>query len=141
MHMKSLALTFRGLVIAAIVGGGAGYLYGRHEGSQLERARIDAQSVRELTDLIESHKGLIAESAAAGKGMRQALVSRRAQDQAATKELRNVLAETADRRVDCVFEPRVMRELEAARERAAQAAAGGVLGAVPATGGQPGEPR
>ena len=141
MHMKSLALTFRGLVIAAIVGGGAGYLYGRHEGSQLERARIDAQSVRELTDLIESHKGLIAESASAGKGMRQALVSRRAQDQAATKELRNVLAETADRRVDCVFEPRVMRELEAARERAAQAAAGGVLGAVPATGGQPGEPR
>lgn len=139
--MRRLATTVGAVAIAALVCASAGYLWGRHEGTRLERARADAQAVRDLSALIESHQDLIGQARAASQGMRQALASRRSQDRAATKELRDVLAQTADRRVDCVFDAGVMRSLEAARERAAQAAAGGVLGPVPAAGGEPGEPR
>lgn len=123
---------------AAILGGACigwvvGDMTGRSEGRKLERADQDRQAVKDLTGLIDSHKDLISQAAAASKGMRQALGARSAADAKTNQEFKDALAATADSRTGCLFPADVMRQLSAAHGRAAQAATGGIRGPLPAT--------
>ncbi|RGP57278.1 hypothetical protein ASB58_00935 [Pseudomonas abyssi] len=61
--------------------------------------------------------------------------ARQQADANTTKELTDALALTAAERAQCRFDDDSMRHTAAARDRAAQAAAGGLGGAVPAAGG------
>jgi len=129
-----------GLLLALAAAAGAGYWRGHAAGQAAQQARQDHQAVAELTGIIESHTQLVEQSQAASRAMRQATARREAADQKTTEELRHALAATADSRTGCVFDDGVLRQLQAARDRAAAAAAGGVRGALPqpaAGGGQP----
>ena len=121
-------------LIALIVGVAAsagGYAYGMRQGAVAESARRDGKAVADLTKLITSHQSLIDQANAASRRMRGALARRAAADTQTTQEFKDALAATADSRAGCVFPADVMRQLAAARERAAQAAAGGIQGALP----------
>ncbi|MHA6913015.1 hypothetical protein ACQUJO_07755 [Ralstonia pseudosolanacearum] len=115
-------------VLAAAVGG---FLFGRHVEATEQHARAADKAIEDLTALLDASGKLIQDSQAASRQMREALTQRAEQDQKSTKELRDALAKTARNRADCRFDADSMRHIQAARNRAAAAAAGGVLGAVP----------
>ena len=119
-----------GLLLAAAAGIG-GYGYGLDQGKALEKGRQDGKALETITDQIAAHADLVKRSGAANKGMRTALAQLDKANTQTTTEMADALTITASDRADCVFPSGVMRGLEAARERAAQAAAGGVVGALP----------
>lgn len=108
-----------------------GYFYGRSEGVVAEAGKRDAAAVKGLTEIIDSHVALIDQANAASRKMRGALALRADADAKTTKDFRDALALHAAARVDCVFDDGVMRQLAAARDRAAQAAARGIQSALP----------
>lgn len=128
--MSNLTIALSALVLALSTGTG-GYFYGHHQGAIAESAERDKKTVTDLTDLIDSHKGLIAQANAASVSMRGALTRRATADTQTTQEFKDALAATAASRAGCVFSDGVMRQLAAANSRAAQAAAGGIQGALP----------
>lgn len=124
----------KGLLLAALavlLAGIAGYHYGDQAGRAAEAGARDAKALQGLTTMIDQHRGLVDQSRAASREMRSATAARQARDAQTTEEFRNALAITASGRADCVFPPDVMRQLAAARDRAAATAASGVLNSVP----------
>lgn len=119
-----------GVLLGLLIGLAAGFFGGKYQGALATSAARDATVVQDLTHLIDSHKSLVGAANAASKAMRTALSVRAASDAKSTQELRDALA--ADPRPDCDLDAGVMRQLADARERAAQAAAGGIRGALPA---------
>lgn len=119
------------VLLTGIGGGSGGYVYGHAAGAAGKVAEQDRETVKGLTEIITSHADLITKASAASKSMRQAIALRSQADTQSTTELKDALAATADSRSGCTFDAGVMRQLATARDRAAQAAAGGVLGAVP----------
>jgi hypothetical protein len=119
------------LIVSALASLAGGYWYGRLDGAAASQAAQDHQTVAELSDIVTSHKALIEQSNKASQAMRQAATRREAADRKSTQELRDALAITAPARAECVFDAGVMRQLSAARDRAAAAAAGGIRGALP----------
>ena len=113
-------------LLVALASAAGGFVYGRQQGVVAEAAKHDKQAVQDLATLIDSHKSLIAQAATASKNMRAALGQRATQDAQSNKEFKDALFVTADSRAGCVFSADVMRQLAAASERAAQAAAGGI---------------
>lgn len=130
--MSRLSIALLALVVG-LAGAVGGFFYGHHQGVVAESAKRDGKAVADLTKLITSHQGLIDKSNAASRSMRGALASRAAADTQTTQEFKDALAATADSRAGCLFPADVMRQLSAARERAAQAATGGIRGPLPAT--------
>lgn len=127
----SWAVWSLGIVAAAVGGTAAGVSWGTAQGRAEQLAQADHQAVQQLTELLDGHKALIEQAGAASRAMRRAMAARAATDDRTTREIRDALAQTAPARAGCVFPADVMRLLATARDRAAQAAAGGVLGAVP----------
>jgi len=128
MSRATLALLAMATGLAGAVGG---FFYGQHTGEVAESAKRDGQAVKDLTELIDAHKGLIKQAGAASKAMRSAIGQRAAQDAQTTQEFKDALKATAGDRAGCVFPAGVMRQLADAQARAAQAAAGGIRSAVP----------
>jgi hypothetical protein len=123
-----------GLLLGLALGALGGQLWGRAEGAQLARGKAAEQHVKGLQQVLDSHAHLVAEAASASAGLRQALDERSAADDRSTRELRSALARTSGSRAGCVFDDGVVRQLEAARERAAAAAAGGTAATVRGAG-------
>jgi len=109
----------------------AGFFYGQHQGALAESAKRDGKAVADLTSLITSHQGLITQADKASRNIRAATAARLLADARSSKEFKDALASSADSRDGCVFPADVMRKLAAGRDRAAQAAASGIEGAVP----------
>lgn len=136
-------------VLAAIVtalaclpiGGAAGWWWGHGQGVQQQRGEQAVQTVEALTGLVDANKGLVDQANQASAAIRTAVAARQAADQQTTRTLKDALQQTAATRAGCVYGDGVMRQLATARDRAAQAAAGGTGGGVPTTGrdasGQP----
>lgn len=123
------------LLALLIVGGaafGGGVWYGRTEGRADEKATQDAATVRQLGEIISAHTALVGEANKTSQALRVATSQRTALDNKTNKELKDALAKTAGTRAGCQFDDDSMRQLEGARARANQAAAGGIVGAVPA---------
>ena len=116
------------LSLAAAV---AGFFYGQHQGVLAESAKRDGKAVADLTNLITSQKGLITQANKASRDIRAAAALRLQADAKYSQEFKDALASSADSRDGCVFPADVMRKLAAGRDRAAQAAASGIEGAVP----------
>ena len=132
MSRSTLALAALLLVLGA---GAAGYWRGTSDGRAAAVADQNAKAVTDLTEIITSGNALVKAAGLASQRLRQAVAARAAIDDKSTKEVSNALATTSDSRAGCAFPPGVMRELSASRDRAAQAAASGIRGAVPSTGG------
>ena len=119
-----------GLLLAAAAGIG-GYGYGLDQGKALEKGRQDAKALETITDQIAAHADLVKRSSAASRSMRTAVAQLEKANTQTTTEIADALTSTAPDRADCVFPPGVMRGLSEARDRAAQAAASGIRGALP----------
>lgn len=135
--MKGLYQLFFSLLLA-FASSWACYFFGLHQGKLLEAGKRDAAVVKDMSTLLDSHKALVQRAAQVSQAMRAATWQRARQDAQTTQELTDVLQATAPVRADCVFDAGVLRQLEAARERAANAAANGIRATVPGTasGGQ-----
>ena len=129
MSAAKVALIALVLCLAAAV---AGFFYGKHQGALAESAKRDGKAVADLTQLITSHQGLIGQANRASLALRAVVAARLEADNKFLQEFKDALKPTADSRAGCVFPPDVMRQLAAARDRAAKAAASGVAGGVPA---------
>lgn len=127
----SRAACFLLALLLGLVGLAAGYYFGHGQGVFTESAKRDGQAVKDLAQMLDAHKDLVSQAGVASKQMRRAVAQRAAQDAHTTQELKNALATTADSRANCVFPPDVMRQLAEARDKAGQAAALGIRGAVP----------
>jgi len=119
------------VLIGTLAGLSTGYMVGHEQGIASERAKNDADQVQKLSGLVASFETLIAASNATSQAMRAALTARQTQDDRSTKEFKDALAKTADKRTDCRFDDDVMQQFSIARQRAAASAASGILGAVP----------
>ena len=129
MSRTKCALIALCLSLAAAV---AGFFYGQHQGVLAESAKRDGKVVADLANLITSHQGLITQANNASRSIRTAMAARLLADAQSSKEFKDALASSADSRDGCVFPADVMRQLAAARDRAAKAAASGIAGGVPA---------
>lgn len=126
-------------LVACIACAGAGYTYGRSDGKATEVAASNAKTVEDLRGQLAAHAALVKDSGTASRSMRTALAERQKHDDKTSKDFRDALTATADSRAGCVFPTDVMRQLRAARDRAAEAAALGVRGSVPAADADAGE--
>ena len=129
MSNAATAIT-AGLLLAVATGIG-GYGYGLDQGKALERGRQDGQAVDAITQQLAAHADLVKRSGAASKGMRTAVAQLEKANTQTTTEIADALTTTAPERADCVFPPDVVRGLQGARDRAAEAAASGIRGALP----------
>lgn len=129
MSRTKVALIALVLGLAAAV---AGFFYGKHQGALAESAKRDGKAVAQLQQLITSHQGLVGQSNRASLALRAGVAARLAADDKFSQEFKDALAPTADSRAGCAFPPDVMRQLNAARDRAAKAASSGIAGGVPA---------
>ena len=136
MNRSTIALGFLLAVLAAGVGG---YCFGAANGKAEQVADHNAQALNHLGQQLDAHSDLVKRSTTANQALRTTLQARKTADKPSTEVLTPELNSTADSRAGCVFPPGVMRELSTSRDRAAQAASGGVSGAVPGTTSGPQE--
>lgn len=120
------------LAVSWLLGSSTAYDLGYAEGKaaavlQCQQAQLDA-----LQAVIDSTQGLTAAANTASQELGKTISARKLADAQTTKEIRHALAITAPERAGCVFDAGVMQQLDAARSRAAEAAASGVRQAVPA---------
>lgn len=124
------------VLLLLLVGLGC-YLWGAHNGHAdgvlACTAKADSAALTTLRGAVASHQSLIAESNAASVALRQLAVRRERADQKTTQELRHVLKNSAPARAGCRFDDDSLRIVATARERAAEAAAGGAAAALPDT--------
>lgn len=111
----------------------SGHSDGLKQGRAEQQAQANAQALADMSQMLESHKSLVAAAGQASKAMRTALAQRAAHDAQTTKEFQHALASTAASRAGCVFPADVMQQLTQARDRAALAATSGVRSALPDT--------
>ena len=137
--MSTATAALAGLVLA-VGTGRAGYGYGIDQGKALEKGRQDGKALETITEQIAAHADLVKRSGAASKGMRAAVAQLERANTLTTTEIADALTTTAPERADCVFPPGVMRGLSEARDRAAQAAASGIRGALPSPLASPARP-
>ena len=125
-----------GLLLAAAAGIG-GYGYGLDQGKALEKGRQDSKALEAVTEQLSAHADLVKRSSAASRSMRTAMAQLEKANTQTTTEIADALTTTAPERADCVFPPDVVRGLQGARDRAAEAAASGIRGALPGTPASP----
>ena len=136
----ALTVAVAGLLVAIGAGVG-GYAYGIDQGKALQKGHNDATALQAVTEQITAHADLVKQSATASRSLRLAVAARQKLDVSTSKELGDALTATADSRAGCVFPAGVMRSISTARDRAATAAAHGIVNPVPATTGGPADDR
>ena len=138
--MSSAATVAVAGLLLAIAAGVGGYGYGLDQGKALEKGRQDSKALEAVTEQLSAHADLVKRSGAASKGMRAAVAQLERANTQTTTENADALTTTAPERADCVFPPDVVRGLQAARDRAAEAAASGIRGALPSPLASPARP-
>ena len=127
------------LVIAAALG--LRWVLGYVENAGHQQGKLEAQlacsgaQTQQVQDLISSTEGLAEQAHVASTALNLSISARQKADANTTKELTDALALTAAERAHCRFDDDSMRHTTAARDRAAEAAAGGLGGALPTAGG------
>jgi hypothetical protein len=127
--------TIIGALIWSIALAAGSFFYGQSVQKDADTARVNHDTLAQLTAILDNSKNLAAEAVAASKAMRGLIALRTQSDALTTKDLQDALAKTAGNRVNCRFDDDVMHQLDAARNRATKAAAGGLRSTVPAANG------
>ena len=138
--MSSAATVAVAGLLLAVAAGIGGHGYGLVQGQALEKGRRDGQALDTLTAQISAHADLVKRSGAASRSMREAAAQLEQANIKTTTEMADALATTAPDRADCVFPADVLRGLQSARDRAAEAAASGIRSALPAAPTNPSGP-
>lgn len=105
---------------------------GYDRGFAAARNACQQADLTRLQAVIDSTQSLTQAANVASQKLGQTISARQQADDKTTREIRYALAATAGSRAGCVFDAGVMRQLDAARQRATAAAAGGLGNAVPA---------
>lgn len=121
------------LFVAYQLGASNAYSLGYAEASASVKDKCQQAQLDSLTAVIDSAKGLTTAANEASQQLGQTISTRKQADAKTTKEIRDALAPTAALRAGCVFDDGVMRQFDAASDRATEAAARGIRGSVPAT--------
>jgi hypothetical protein len=137
--MSRAAIALAGVLLIAAAGA-AGYWRGHASGQAAELARQNAATVEAVRQQLQTHADLVKRSGAASRDMRAAVARLEQTNAITTSELADVLQLTAADRADCRFPADVMRGLSEARDRAADAAAGGIRRALPGAASGPARP-
>lgn len=120
------------LFVAYQLGASNAYDLGYAKGESAAKDQCQAAQLDALQEVIDSTAGLTTAANTASQELGKTISARKQADAKATKEIRDALASTAPQRAGCVFDAGVMQQLDNARGRAAEAAAGGIRSAVPA---------
>lgn len=120
------------LFVAYQLGASNAYALGYAEGGSAAKDKCQTAQLDALQEVIDSTAGLTTAANTASQELGKTISARKQADAKATKEIRDALASTAPLRAGCVFDAGVMQQLDNARSRAAEAAAGGIRRAVPA---------
>lgn len=129
MSPAAIALS---LLLTGLAGAAGGTFWGKHTERQAQQAKQDADTVVDLKAVLDANADLVKRSAEASRSIRQAIDRLSSINTKTTKGISDELQATADSRAGCVFPAGVMRELAAARDRAADAATNGIVHTVPA---------
>lgn len=146
--MSRVTLTVAGALLAmlaGLIGHWYGYGKGSAAGALQTQARHDAQAVKDLAQLLENNHRLIDDANTASQRLRAATRQISQSNTQFMKDFNDALTTTAAARAGCVFDAGVLQQLEAARQRAAAAAAAGLArgdaATVPAATGAAGSQR
>jgi hypothetical protein len=120
------------LCLAAAGAGALGYSTGYTRGARDVRGEQAAQQAAQLSDQVRGMRADLQASAASSSQLRAGLARLERHQTSSTQELKNALQKNAADPVLCRFDADSMRIIDAARAAAAQAAAGGIRGALPA---------
>ncbi len=122
---------------AACVGYGLYYAYGTgyRNGETAADARHDKAAVAELRAILKTNAEQTDQANQASAELRGLIASIDRRDSRTSKELHDALQKTAADRAGCRFDDDSLRLLDAARERAAAAAALGLRRTAPAAAG------
>ncbi|MHA7915512.1 hypothetical protein [Alloalcanivorax xenomutans] len=118
------------ILVAAILSAGGGYGIGYKQGKGRAEAQANQATLAALTEALTTHQTLLVDSKAASVRLSKLLAERYRQDQTTTQELKDALAENAELRAAVRYSDRVVRILTEARQRAVDAATGGLDGAL-----------
>lgn len=128
-------------ILALVLTLAAGAVGGTFWGQHLERKNQDAETMAQLKATLTANSDLAKRSTEASQAIRTA-TARLQQTQAQNlKDFRHELQSTAADRADCVFPAGVMRSISEARDRAAAAAAHGIVDPMPTATGGPADDR
>lgn len=108
--------------------------YGYQQGVAATQAQQLADAQQAITSLNASATAANAANLKLGKTLAQFETT----GNETTRSIRNALKKTADQRINCVLPDSVLRDLDAARQRANKAAASGIDDTVPAAPGPSG---
>lgn len=121
------------------------YADGYRQGTLEASAKRDGELVTNLQQVITASTDLATRANTASQQLRQSVSAFETQYQPVIKEFNDALTESATSRTGCVFSSGVMRQLQAAQQRAATAARQGLPGsgaaAVPGAAAPTGKPR
>lgn len=134
MNKFTLFLAAAVLVMGSwLISDSRGYARGLQQGTLVESAKRDSTLVADLTSTITAAKGLADAANASSQTLRQSVSNFETNYQPVIKEFNDALTVSASSRAGCVFSPGVMRQLQAAQQRAASAAQHGLPGSSAAT--------
>ena len=114
-----------------LLGSSTGYQLGFAEGQAKSQSSCHSAQLQELHAVLDTTASLTAAANTASQALGQTISARQQADAKTTREIRNALNSTASQRAGCLFDADSMRQLAAARERAATSAAGGIGEPVP----------
>lgn len=133
MSPAAIALS---LLLTGLAGSAGGLLWGQRIERQAQLAAQNANTLEQLQSTLTANSDLVKRSTEASQTIRTATARLQQAQTQNLKDFRHELQSTATDRAGCVFPAGVMRGISAARDRAAAAAAHGIVDAVPtATGG------
>lgn len=132
MSRAAIALS---LLLACLVGTAGGVLWGQHSERKTQQADQNSKALQQLTSTLTASADLAKRSTEASQAMRTATARLQLAQSQNLKGIRDELQSTATERAGCVFPAGVMRSISTARDRAATAAAHGIVNPVPATTG------
>ena len=128
-------------ILALVLTLAAGAVGGTFWGQHLERKNQDAETVAQLKATLTANADLVKRSTEASQAMRTATARLQLAQSQNLKGIRDELQSTAADRAGCVFPAGVMRNLNDARDRAAEAAASGIRQPLPSAAPGPGADR
>lgn len=132
----ALALLLTGLASSA-----GGLLWGQRIERQAQQAAQNTKALEQLQNTLTASADLAKRSTEASQAIRTATASMQQAQAQNLKDFRHELQSTAADRAGCVFPAGVMRSVSEARDRAAAAAAHGIVNPVPTATGGPADDR
>lgn len=131
MNLRSVLSCLLFIALVWLGAWSAGYSSGKAE-AEADQHQSQVQDYRSLLD---DSAAQLAQSQQASQALFGRLAGRSQYDEKVTKELRDVLAESAATRAACRFAADVMQQLDDARLRATQATTSGLGATLPEPGG------